>query len=152
MNNLIIRTATEADYHSWLQLWEAYQAFYNTTVSVEVTLATWKRLLEPTKPMYLMLAEYDEKIVGFAHVIEHPSSWTVNNYGYLQDLFVAEEYRGYGIGKVLIEKVYAMAEFEGWSRVHWLTQDNNIQAKGLYDKLAEKSGFIQYRKNLPIHH
>ncbi len=152
MNNLIIRTATEADYHSWLLLWQAYQNFYKTTVSPEVTLATWHRLLEPNEPMYLKLAEYGEKIVGFAHVIEHQSSWTVNNYGYLQDLYVAEEYRGYGIGRILIEKVYAMAEFEGWSRVHWLTQESNSQARGLYDKLAEPSGFIQYRKNLPINH
>jgi len=151
-NNIVIRPATEADYLNWLHLWEAYQAFYKTTVEHQITMMTWNRLLAPTEPMHLMLAELDDKIVGFVHVIEHPSSWTLNNYGYLQDLYVAEAYRGRGIGRILIEKVYAMAELEGWSRVHWLTQESNTQARELYDKLAEPSGFIQYRKNLPVHH
>jgi GNAT superfamily N-acetyltransferase len=64
----------------------------------------------------------------------------------LQDLFVAEEARGKGIGRALIEAVYTAARGTGASRVYWLTQESNATARALYDKIADRSGFIQYRR------
>lgn len=81
------------------------------------------------------------------HYLFHRSMWTIGNYCYLQDLFVAEEARGLGLGRALIEAVYEAARNVGASRVYWLTQESNKTARALYDKLAERSGFIQYRKN-----
>jgi GNAT superfamily N-acetyltransferase len=96
--------------------------------------------------MGLLGAYLDDRLVGIAHWIEHRSCWSVGNYVYLQDLFVAEEARGHGIGRALIEAVYDLAGAAGANRVHWLTQESNTDARALYDKVAERSGFIQYRK------
>jgi len=84
--------------------------------------------------------------VGVVHWIMHRSCWTVGDYCYLQDLFVAQNIRGGGVGRKLIEAVYAIAQEHGCSRVHWLTQETNAQAMILYDKIAAKSGFLQYVK------
>jgi ribosomal protein S18 acetylase RimI-like enzyme len=46
----------------------------------------------------------------------------------------------------LIAAVEERARRAGASRVYWLTQESNVAARALYDKLAERSGFIQYRK------
>jgi GNAT superfamily N-acetyltransferase len=65
---------------------------------------------------------------------------------YLQDLFTTEDARGKGVGRALIEGVYERARAAGASRVYWLTHDTNATAMQLYDKVAERSGFLQYRK------
>ena len=98
--------------------------------------------------MHCAVAEVDKNIVGLVHYIQHRSCWTVGDYLYLQDLFVDMSGRGPGAGKALIEFVYAKARESGASRVWWLTHETNTDAMLLYDRIAEKSGFLQYRKPL----
>ena len=98
--------------------------------------------------MHAALAWHDDKAVGLVHWIFHRSCWTAGDYCYLQDLYVAEDSRGSGIGRALIEHVYAQAVAAGAARVHWLTQETNYPGRMLYDRIADRSGFIQYRKVL----
>lgn len=98
--------------------------------------------------MHCALAEIDGKVVGLVHYIVHRSCWTSGDYIYLQDLFVESNCRGQGIGKALIKHVYSEAKAINAARVWWLTHESNSDAMVLYDQIAEKSGFIQYRKLL----
>ncbi|MEK8078323.1 GNAT family N-acetyltransferase [Pseudomonas sp. XK-1] len=141
-----IRPVTAADHAAWLPLWQAYLDFYQAEIAAEVSAITWQRFLEPAEPMHAALAWQDGRAVGLVHFIYHRSCWTVGDYCYLQDLFVADGLRGDGIGRLLIEHVYAQARAAGASRVHWLTQESNSNARQLYDRIADRSGFIQYRK------
>jgi GNAT superfamily N-acetyltransferase len=106
----------------------------------------WQRFHDPDEPMFLLGAYVDGKLTGIVQYLFHRSSWTPGNYCYLQDLFVAESARGLGVGRALIEAVYQKAKAAGASRVHWLTQTTNTQARILYDQVADDSGFMQYRK------
>ena len=132
----------------WLPLWRGYQAFYKTDIPESVSDITWHRLFDPAEPMGAALAWNGDKAVGLVHHIQHRSCWTVGDYCYLQDLFVTDEARGLGIGRKLIEYVYAYAKGRGCSRVHWLTHETNTHAMQLYNNIADRSGFIQYRKLL----
>ena len=143
-----LRAATAADFDAWLLLWQGYQTFYKTSIAPEVTRTTWARLLDPAEPMQCTLAVLDGRAVGLVHTISHRSCWTTGNYRYLQDLFVDPAARGRGIGRRLIERVYAEAQADGCSRVWWLTHETNRDAMLLYDQVAERSGFVQYRKLL----
>ena len=49
-------------------------------------------------------------------------------------------------GGALISEVYEAARQAGTSRVYWQTHETNRTAQALYDKVAERSGFIVYRK------
>ncbi len=147
--------ATAADHAAWLPLWRGYQAFYKVDLPEATTETTWARLLDPAEPMHLALAELagpaapgSGRIVGMVHFIEHRSCWSTLNSLYLQDLFTAPEARGKGVGRALIEHVYAQAPRLGAGKVHWLTHESNTDAMFLYDQVAEKPGFVQYRKNL----
>ncbi|MGE0816114.1 MAG: N-acetyltransferase family protein [Vicinamibacterales bacterium] len=143
-----IRPATPADFDAWLQLWRGYQQFYQTDIDHATTLTTWQRLLSDDEPMHVALAADGRRVVGFVHYIEHRSCWTIGNYMYLQDLFVEPGHRGTGVGRALIEHVYREAAARACSRVWWLTHETNATAMQLYDRIAVRTGFVQYRKVL----
>jgi GNAT superfamily N-acetyltransferase len=143
-----IRMATAADHDAWHPLWRGYQSFYRVDLPESTTSTTWARLLDPAEPMHCALAEADGRVAGFVHYIEHRSCWSPLNSLYLQDLFTATDLRGRGVGRALIEHVYAAAPRLGCGKVHWLTHETNLQAMALYDQVAERPGFIQYRRNL----
>jgi GNAT superfamily N-acetyltransferase len=141
-----IRPVGAAERASWEPLWKGYLDFYKTAVPPEVYDTTWRRLQDSGEPMFLLGAYVDGRLTGIVHYLYHRSCWTVGDYCYLQDLFVAEESRKLGLGRALIEAVYKVAKQDGASRVHWLTHETNATARALYDTLADRPGFIQYRK------
>lgn len=148
MTDTRIRPAQPSDFDQWLPLWQGYQAFYQTTIADAVTQQTWQRFFDPAEPMHCAVAERDGTLVGLVHTIAHRSCWTAGDYIYLQDLFASPAVRGQGVGRALIEHVYAQARASGAARVWWLTHESNQQAMLLYDRIADKSGFVQYRKLL----
>ncbi|KQQ57986.1 GNAT family acetyltransferase [Pseudomonas sp. Leaf129] len=148
MSDLAIRPVTAADYSTWLSLWQAYQRFYKTDIPEAVTQVTWQRMLDEAEPINAALAWRDGVAVGMVHYIYHRSCWTIENSCYLQDLLVDDAARGAGVGCQLIEYVYATAKAAGCVKVHWLTHETNGTAIGLYQRVAEQPGFIQFRKTL----
>ncbi|MCU9950772.1 GNAT family N-acetyltransferase [Pseudomonas sp. PDM13] len=146
--SLEIRPVSAADHAAWLPLWQGYQRFYKTEIAAETTEQTWQRFLDTAEPMHAALAWQGDRAVGLVHFIYHRSCWTVGDYCYLQDLYVQDGLRGAGVGRALIEHVYAQARAAGASRVHWLTHETNTDAMQLYDRIADRSGFLQYRKLL----
>jgi GNAT superfamily N-acetyltransferase len=146
MQSVQIRAVESTDFDIWLPLWKGYQQFYEVDIPEPVTLQTWARLLDPAEPMYAALAIAGEQALGMVHLIYHRSTWTTGNYCYLQDLFVADNARGRGLGRALIEHVFADARRNRATRVHWLTHESNNNAMQLYDRIANRSGFVQYRK------
>jgi GNAT superfamily N-acetyltransferase len=137
------------DHAAWLPLWRGYQSFYEADIPPDVSWCTWARLLDPAEPIAGALAWNGATAVGLVHHIRHRSCWTIGDYCYLQDLFVSPECRGAGVGAKLIKYVYAEAAGQGCSRVYWLTHETNALAMRLYDRVAERSGFVQYRHKLP---
>jgi GNAT superfamily N-acetyltransferase len=145
---LNIRPVMGADRVEWEPLWQAYLTFYETGLAAEVTDATWRRFLDPVEPLHALVAEIDGHLIGLAHYQLHRSTWAPEYYCYLEDLFVAPALRGHGVGQALIKAVELAAIEAHASRLYWTTHRTNTQAQHLYDKLAERSGFIQYRKRL----
>jgi GNAT superfamily N-acetyltransferase len=98
--------------------------------------------------MFLLGGAVDGTLKGIVHYLFHRSNWTVADVCYLQDLFVASDARGAGLGRALIEAVAEKARAAGSPRLYWMTHEDNRTARALYDAVAERSGFIQYRKPL----
>ena len=148
MSQLDIRRVSADDHAAWLPLWQAYLRFYNTELPDAVSQSTWQRLLDDSEPTHAALAWNGDTAVGLVHFIYHRSNWSIENSCYLQDLLVAEQTRGTGVGRQLIEFVYATAKADGCCKVHWLTHETNATAIQLYERIAERPGFIQFRKAL----
>ena len=148
MSQLDIRQVSADDHAAWLPLWHAYLRFYNTELPDAVTQSTWQRLLDDSEPTHAALAWQGDTAVGLVHFIYHRSNWSIENSCYLQDLLVTQQSRGTGVGRQLIEFVYATAKADGCCKVHWLTHETNATAIQLYARIAERPGFIQFRKAL----
>jgi GNAT superfamily N-acetyltransferase len=136
-----------ADRPRWAALWKGYQTFYKVDLSADVTEHTWRRFFDGLEPVHALVAEEGEGLIGVVHYLFHRSTWMVGPTCYLQDLFTTEAARGQGVGRALIEAVYRAAAEAGASRVYWNTHETNATARALYDKVATRSGFIQYRKD-----
>jgi GNAT superfamily N-acetyltransferase len=148
---ILIRPLQQADFDQWKSLWDGYNAFYGrkdaTALPDETTHTTWSRFFDANEPVNALVAVQAGQVVGIVHFIFHRTTISINPTCYLQDLFTLESARGHGVGRALIEEVYLRARQAGSSRVYWLTHETNETAMKLYDKVAEKSGFIVYRKN-----
>ena len=145
---LLIRPVGEDEREAWDPLWAGYLTFYKSTLAQEISDTAWARFHDPGEPLFALGGYVDGQLMGFAHYLFHRSTWAPSRYCYLEDLYVSEDARRRGLGRALIEEVYRKAESAGASRVYWLTQSSNAQARALYDKVADNLGFIQYRKVL----
>jgi GNAT superfamily N-acetyltransferase len=142
-----IRTLAATDRQQWGALWRGYLEFYETELPDDVTELTWRRLLDPEASVLgFCAAEDDGRLLGIVHYLYHPVTWSAGPRCYLEDLFTAPEARGRGVGKALIEAVYAAADARGADQVYWLTQEFNATARRLYDSVAEATPFIKYRR------
>lgn len=148
MPQIDIRPVTPADQTAWLPLWQGYLQFYETRLPDAVTQSSWQRFLDPDEPTHAALAWIDGKAIGLVHFIYHRSNWSIENSCYLQDLFVDPQLRGTGLGRALIEHVYARTKADQCAKVHWLTHETNATGIRLYERVAERPGFIQFRKAL----
>jgi GNAT superfamily N-acetyltransferase len=145
---LNIRPVIASDRAQWDHLWRGYLNFYQQQLAPDITDTTWRRFLSPAEPLHAVVAETDRQLIGLAHYLIHRSTWATVGYCYLEDLFVDPDMRGHGVGAALIEAVAHAAEEAGAARLYWLTHETNAQAQTLYDKVASRSGFIQYRRAL----
>lgn len=144
---VIVRTLNAADRPAWQQLWTEYLTFYGTSVSAQVYDTTFERLIGDDPQDYsCLVAENAGQLVGLTHYLFHRHNWRVENVCYLQDLYAHPRVRGRGVGRALIEGVYAAADAAGSPGVYWLTQQDNLTAQQLYDRIATKTDFIKYQR------
>ena len=152
MKTTKIRFARSDDYEQWLPLWNGYNRFYGrfdaTALPGEITQTTWRRFADLNEPMHAMVADRGGQLVGLVHYLFHRSTTLLNDICYLQDLFTDQSCRGEGVGRALIEAVYEQARLAGSVRVYWQTHETNARAMVLYNEVADRSGFLVYRKQL----
>lgn len=149
---LCIRPVAPEDYAQWLPLWAGYNAFYgragDTALPEAVTREVWDRFLSVEVPVHALVAVSEGRLIGLAHYLFHHSTSATELSCYMQDLFTSQTARGAGVGRALIEAVYAAAKAAGTHRVYWHTHESNRTAQKLYDRIAQKSGFIVYRHSV----
>lgn len=152
MTTVSIRAVRAEDHARWRPLWDGYNAFYGrsgaTALPEEVTATTWSRFFDTREPMHALVAERAGKLLGLTHFLFHRSTTQIAPVCYLRDLFTIEAARGQGIARALIEAVCARAIAANAGQLYWQTHESNTTAMRLYDKVAERSGFLIYRKPL----
>ncbi len=144
-NKPLIRAAAPGDETEWRRLWTGFLEYYAHPLSPEVTAFTWARLMDRSCALTAHLAFVEHRAAGFAIHQHHPSTWVMGDDCYLEDLFVAPDCRGAGIGRALIEDLIAHAKGRGWKRLYWNTDAGNAAARRLYDQFTPDDGHVRYR-------
>jgi GNAT superfamily N-acetyltransferase len=142
-----VRRLQPQDREDWKKLFRGYVAFYRATVPDEVIAYTWSRLIAPRPEIDGLVAVDDrDRPIGFALMVFHRSTWSATWYCYLEDLYVDPAARGRGVGRALIQAVYRAADARGATRTYWVTEEGNATARALYDDVATRAPFVQYRR------
>ncbi|MBP6116527.1 MAG: GNAT family N-acetyltransferase [Neisseriaceae bacterium] len=145
---MTLRPLQATDFEQWLPLWQAYQDFYEVDLAPGVSTTLFQRCLDAHEPVHAAVAVIDGRLAGLVHYVVHRSTWAIEDFCYLEDLYVDPAVRGSGAGKRLIEWVQAFAQQHSCGRLYWHTHHSNARAQKLYDWVAAKSGCIEYR--LPL--
>ncbi len=150
--DLRVRPVEPSDFDAWLPLWEGYNAFYGregeTALQAAVTQSTWKRFFDEAEPVQGLVAVADGRLVGLAHYLFHRNTIRIEPTCYLQDLYADPDFRGGGVGRALVETFFDKAREAGCRDVYWHTHISNQTAMRLYDKVAENTEFVVYRKSV----
>ena len=144
MSNLEICEIQQKHYEVWIELYHKYAEYYQVDIPKDNFDLTWRWLTSENYPFWGILADVDSKIVGFAHFRSLPSPLDSCEVGFLDDLFVLQEYRGKKIGYSLIEKVHQIGKSKNWPYINWITKDDNYTARTLYDKISTKTDWNFY--------
>jgi GNAT superfamily N-acetyltransferase len=144
-----VRPLENGDRERWLELWRAYLSFYRAEIPAEVTDATFARLRDRAEGILGLVATGpDGKVIGFAHLVFHPSTWASTGYCYLEDLYVHPSARGGDVSRALFDAVFARARARGSERVYWHTQQFNGAARSLYDTVGRLTSMVEYERTL----
>jgi GNAT superfamily N-acetyltransferase len=144
-----VRDLRAGDRERWEELWRGYLAFYKQDLPRAVTEHTWKRLVDPGQGLHGFVAvDERDRPIGLTHYHFHESTWSLNSYCYLEDLFVDPDCRAKGVGRALIAAVYRAADERGADRVYWHTENTNARAQLLYHQVAELTPFLQFRRRV----
>jgi GNAT superfamily N-acetyltransferase len=148
---LEIAPLTVGELEELLPLIAAYQRFYEVEQPDDGRNRDFfRRFLAPSEDGMLLRAREDGgPILGYACLYWHFSSLAAAEAVLMNDLYVAEEARGRGVGRALIEASTAVARERDAHQLEWATAPDNRTAQRLYDRTgAERSEWISYELRL----
>lgn len=145
---LLVRWVCPSDAEVWRELFRAYGSFYATTFDDVVLDGVWAWLLDPRHPEVCLVAEVGREVVGFAHARQEPDTFTAGPGWHLDDLYTDPAHRGRGIGTALIDALARHAAGNGGGTVRWITAADNSRAQRVYDRLAVRTSWVTYEREV----
>jgi GNAT superfamily N-acetyltransferase len=140
----VIRKIQLKDQTQWEKLYKGYADFYKVEINNKILQTVWNWLHDENHEVEGLICEVDGKVVGLAHYRRMPRPLRGHDIGFLDDLFVDPKYRGQKIGEKILNELKIISKSKGWNLIRWITHDDNIRAKSLYDRIAEKTTWDLY--------
>ena len=146
MNNspVKIRSIKIEDKDDWKALFQMYADFYKVKINENTVTIVWQWLHTSEHELQGLVGEINSKVIAFAHFRRMPSPLRGKDIGFLDDLYVHPDFRGQKIGEKLIKQLKQISKDKRWNLVRWITRDNNIRAKKVYDKISNKTNWDVY--------
>ncbi|MBT7423980.1 MAG: GNAT family N-acetyltransferase [Candidatus Marinimicrobia bacterium] len=140
----MIRKLMQKDKENWAKLYNGYAKFYKVTMNKGILDTLWSWIQDETHNVKGICFELDGKIVGIAHYRTMPRPIKGQYVGFLDDLFIEPNFRGQKIAQKLIDHLKSLSKTNNWNGIRWITHSSNKNAKKLYDKIANNTGFELY--------
>ena len=140
----MIRDIQLKDKDQWEKLYKGYADFYKVEMNDKILQTVWNWLHDKNHELNGLAYEVDGIIVALAHYRKMPRPLKGQDIGFLDDLFVDPKFRGKKIGEKIINELKNISKKRGWNLVRWITRNDNLRAKSLYDRVAEKTTWDLY--------
>ena len=140
----MIREFQLKDKEIWEKLYKGYADFYKVEINNNILQTVWGWLHDKNHEVQGIVYEIDNNIVALAHYRRMPSPLRGQDVGFLDDLYVEPKNRGQKIGEKLINNIQEISKTKGWNLVRWITREDNVRAKSLYDRVSEKTNWDVY--------
>ena len=140
----MIRFLEQKDKEKWAKLYNGYADFYKVPMNTGILDTLWNWIHDKNHVVNGICFELEGKIVGIAHYRTMPRPIKGQYIGFLDDLFVEPEFRGQKIAQKLISHLKSLSKANNWNGIRWITHSSNENAKKLYDKIANNTGFELY--------
>jgi len=140
----MIRKLQEKDKENWIKLYNAYADFYKVSMNTKILETLWRWIHDERHIVNGICFELENKVVAIAHYRTMPRPIKGEYIGFLDDLFVEADFRGKKIAQKIITHLKSLSKANNWVGIRWITHSNNENAKKLYDKIANNTGFELY--------
>ena len=140
----MIREIKLKDKKQWEKLYKDYADFYKVEMNSQILQTVWSWLHNKNHEIDGLVYEIDGNIVALAHYRRMPRPLKGQDIGFLDDLFVDQKHRGHRIGEKILNELKQISKSKGWNVMRWITHDDNLRAKSLYDRVAEKTNWDVY--------
>lgn len=142
-----VRGIEPHDEAAWRRLFRDYGVFYETHFADDVLDHVWQQVRDGAG-VHALVAEQDGEVVGIAHYRSHPDTFSTGRDWYLDDLYVDPAHRGGGVATALIEHLAQLARATGPGKLRWITAESNERAQRVYDRLATRTTWVTYEREL----
>jgi GNAT superfamily N-acetyltransferase len=139
-----IRPLAASDRAAWGALYAGYAAFYKVEQTEAMRDTVWDWLMDAGHGTEGLVAEIDGEVAGLAHFRAFARPLSASSGGFLDDLFVSPAARGSGAAEALIAALADLGRGRGWTVIRWITAEDNYRARGLYDRVADKTKWVTY--------
>jgi len=140
----MIRKLEQKDKENWTRLYKGYADFYKVPMNKGVLDTLWGWIQDENHIVKGICFELEGKIVGIAHYRTMPRPIKGEYIGFLDDLFVEPDFRGQKIAQKIINYLKSLSKDNNWKGIRWITHSSNENAKNLYNKIANNTGFEVY--------
>lgn len=144
MSTIVIRDAELEDWAAWSEMVQDY----DEDIGLQAD-AAWDRIHREGQGLACLVITEDDRPIGFMHWLLHDFFFKSGPVCYLSDLYVRPEHRNRGLGKAMLDYLFAEAARLKWSRVYWVTHRDNEDAQRLYDQYAGSFEFVRYHVDMP---
>ena len=140
----MIREIRLDDKNQWEMLYRGYADFYKVEMNDKILNTVWEWIHDNNHDVCGLVYEQESKIIGIVHYRKMPSPLRGEYIGFLDDLFVDPKHRGKKIGEKILSELKIISEKNEWGLIRWITRNDNVRAKSLYDKVSEKTTWDTY--------
>ncbi|MDO6426870.1 GNAT family N-acetyltransferase [Thalassotalea sp. 1_MG-2023] len=147
---ITINKATVDDANKIAPLFDLYRQFYQEASDINLAIDFLTARLSKGESTIYFAIDDANTVHGFTQLFPSFSSISAQATWILNDLFVIEESRGIGIGKLLLERAEKLAINSHAKGIGLETTTDNVSAQKLYESLGYEiaDGYLQYFKTL----
>ena len=137
------------DRPAWERIWRANLGHFRAGDPAAAAIdETWRRLMDPCEPLHGWLVCLGDQPAGLAHVVLRHHTFSARRVAILEDLWIEPFARRNGLAEDLIAHLIREGRALDWRRIEWETDDDNLAARRLYDRIADPVAVRRYQIDL----